>query len=250
VKRLEEVMGSRPKRFDVAGMHSDEVCGALGELTRTVEEIGRQVGLERITRVWGQNRPVRSADSFDADAQHFLASGVQFIDGCAKDLAPGLSKEQRQIRDRCNDLAGSMERVLVKRLEEQPAKTWSFVKVNVSPWVKEGQATLSMEKAVQAVKDMLRSHFDGSAWKAGMAQRDHDAWAMNADVHAEETVMSLPMSDGARSWEAFRDRVDVERLRSAEKGQHWPDINIDEDIDFSQVMNFRTTFRQRARQRM
>jgi hypothetical protein len=41
-------MGSRPKRFDVAGMHSDEMCGALGELARTVEEIGRQVGLERI----------------------------------------------------------------------------------------------------------------------------------------------------------------------------------------------------------
>ena len=38
--------------------------------------------------------------------------------------------------------------------------------------------------------------------------------------------MSLPMSDGARSWEAFRDRVDVERLRSAEKGQHWGDVNI------------------------
>ena len=114
------------------------MCGALGELARTVEEIGRQVGLERITRVWAQNRPVRSADSFDADADHFLASGVQFIDGYAKDLPPGLSKEQRQIRDRCNELAGSMEKVLAKRLDEQPAKTWSFVKVNVSPWIKPG----------------------------------------------------------------------------------------------------------------
>ena len=132
-------MGYKPKRFDVAGLHPDEVCGALGELARTVEEIGRQVGLERIMRVWAQNRPVRSAENFDADAQHFLASGVQFIDGCAKDLPPGLSREQRQIRDRCNELAGSMEKVLVKRLDEQPAKTWSFVKVNVSPWVNKGE---------------------------------------------------------------------------------------------------------------
>jgi hypothetical protein len=66
-------MGHKPRRFDVAGMHPDEVCGALGALARTIEEIGRQVGRERLTRVWAQNRPVRSAHSFDADAQHFLA---------------------------------------------------------------------------------------------------------------------------------------------------------------------------------
>ena len=139
-------MGSRPKRFDVAALRPDEVCEALGELARTVEEIGRQVGLERIMRVWGQDRPARSAENFDADAQHFLASGVQFIDGCTKDLPPGLSKEQRQVRDRCNELAGSMEKVLAKRLDEQPAKTWSFVKVNVSPWINQGEETLSMER--------------------------------------------------------------------------------------------------------
>jgi hypothetical protein len=124
------------------------------------------------------------------------------------------------------------------------------VKVNVSPWVKEGQATLSMEKTVQAVKDILRSHFDGSAWKAGMAQRDYEAWAVNSEVHGEETGRSLPMSDGARSWKAFHDRVEVERLRSAAKGQHWRDVNIDEDISFSEVMNFRATVRPRPRQRM
>ena len=44
-------MGHKPRRFDVAGMHPDEVCGALGELVKTVSEIGRQVGLENITRV-------------------------------------------------------------------------------------------------------------------------------------------------------------------------------------------------------
>ena len=236
-------------------MHPDEVDGALGELVKTVNEMGRQVGLEIITQVWGQNRPSPSAENFDADAQLFLASGVQFIDGCAKDLPTGLSRRQRQIRDRCNELAGSMEKVLAKRLDEQPAKTWSFVKVNVSPWINQGETLcmeemLWMEETVQAVKDLLRIHFDGSAWKAGMALRDYDAWAMNSEVHAEETGMYQPMSDGARSWKTFRDRVDVERLRSAEKGRHWRDINIDEDIDFSQVMNFRATFRQRPRQRM
>ena len=197
-------MGSRPKRFDVAGLHRDEVCEALGELARTVEEIGRQVGLERIMRVWGQNRPVRSAENFDADAQHFLASGVQFIDGCAKDLPPGLSKEQRQIRDRCDELAGSMEKVLVKRLEEQPAKTWSFVKVNVSPWVNKGEETLSMEKTAQTVKDLLRIHFDGSAWKAGMAHRAYWEWERKGPPNAKKPASTRQCrkarGHGIHSW--------------------------------------------------
>ena len=71
-------------------------------------------------------------------------------------------------------------------------------------------------------------------------------------MHAEceKTGIYPPMSDGARSWDAFMDRVDRERLRSAEKGQHWRDVNVDEDIDFSQVMDFAATVRPRPRQRM
>ena len=155
-------MGSLPKRFDVAGIHPDEVREALGELVKTVNEIGRQAGLERIAPAWGQSRPSRSEEHFDADAQLFLAVGVTFIDGCAKDLPSGLSGRQRQVRDRCSELAGSMEKVLIKRLDEQPAKTWSFVKVNVSSWVNKGEETLSMEKTAQAVKDLLRLHFEAA----------------------------------------------------------------------------------------
>ena len=36
-----------------------------------------------------------------------------------------------------------------------------------------GQTALSVEKTVQAVKDIARGHFEGSAWKAGMAQRTY-----------------------------------------------------------------------------
>ncbi len=242
-------MGHKPKRFDLAGMHPDEVCGALGELARTDQEIGRQVGLERITRVWAQSRPSPSAEHFDADAQLFLASGVQFIDGCTKDLPAGLSRQQHQVRDRCNELAGSMEKVLAKRLDEQPAKTWSFVKVNVSPWVR-GEETLSMEKTAQAVRDLLRLHFEGSAWKAGMAQRAYWEWERKLPAECEKTGIFPPMSDGARSWNSFMDRVDKERQCSELKGQHWRDVNVCEDVDFSQVMNFRATYRTRPRQRM
>jgi hypothetical protein len=241
-------MGRKPKRFD--GLPPDEVCGALDELAGTVEELGRQVGLERFTRVWAKNRPSRSSEHFDADAHHFLESGVQFINGCAKDLPTGLSAGQRQVRDRCNALAGSIEKGLVKRLEAQPARTWSFVKVTVSPWVYASEETLSMEQTVQAVKDLLRIHFDGSAWKAGMARRVYWEWERNLPAECEKTGIYPPMPEGARSWDSFMDRVDKERQRSADEGQHWRRVNVDEDIDFSQVMNFAATYRQRPRQRM
>jgi hypothetical protein len=243
-------MGYKPRRFDVAGMHPDEVCGALGELIKVVEAVGRQTGVEKIAGAWRNNRPMRFAENRDADVQQFLASGVRFIDGYKKELPLGLSTQQQQVRDRCNELAGSMEKVLVKRLDEQPAKTWSFVKVNVSPWVHRGQATLSMEKTAQTVKDLLRIHFDGSAWKAGKAQDAYWEWDRKVPAECEKTGVYPPMSEGARSWDSFMDRVDKERQRSAEKGQHWPDVNVYEDVDFSQVMNFAATYRPRPRQRM
>jgi hypothetical protein len=58
------------------------------------------------------------------------------------------------------------------------------------------------------------------------------------------------MPEGARSWQAFMGRVDNERLRSALKGEHWAHVDVNEGIDFSQVMNFAATYRQRPRQRV
>jgi len=83
-----------------------------------------------------------------------------------------------------------------------------------------------------------------------MAQRSYWGWARSAEVEAEKTGMYPPMPEGARSWHAFMSRVDNERLRSALRGEHWAHVDINEGIDFSQVMNFRATFRQRPRQRV
>ena len=210
-------MGSRSKRFEVAGLHRDEVCEALGELARTVEELGRQVGLERITRVWAQSWPLRSADNFDAEAQHFLASCVQFIDGCAKDLPPDLSKEQQQVRDRCNALAGSMEKVLVKRLEEQPAKTWSFVKVNVSPWVNKGEETLPLKRPFRRSGTFFAFTSTAAPGRPEWPRRAYDEWARKLDAECKKTGMFPPMPEGARAWNSFMDRADKERQRSEHK---------------------------------
>ena len=135
-----------------------------------------------------------AADNLDADVQQFMAQGVRILDRAKKELPVGLSGSHEQARDRCHMLANSMEKVLQKRLTDPAVKAWDYVKVNATAvTVKQpGQTALSVEKTVQTVKDIARGHFEGSAWKAGMAQRTYHLWARNAEEHAEKTGMYPP----------------------------------------------------------
>ena len=208
-------MGLRPKRFDVAGAHPDEVYGAVADLVRAVDEVGDQwahvEGFPRDLRPeaaqWRQTRPMRfAADNLDADVQQFMAQGVRILDRANKELPVGLSGSHEQARDRCHKLANQWKRCCRSACRTMPAaKAWDYVKVNATPvTVKQpGQTGLRVEKTVQAVKDIARRHFEGSAWKAGMAQRTYHLWARNAEEHAEKTGMYPPMPEGARSWHAF-----------------------------------------------
>jgi hypothetical protein len=239
--------GFKPKRFDVAGQHPDEVFGAVSDLVRVVDEVGQQTGVENVTQLWRQNRPMRHGDNLDADVQQFMAQGVRFIDGFKDKMPLGLNRSQQQVRDRCNELSGSMEKVLQKRLLESPAaKAWNYVKIKATPATvkQQGQTAVPVDKTVAAVKDILRSHFD-SAWKAGIAQRTYHLWARNAEEVAETTGMYPPMPEGARSWLAFMTRVDALREVSARQGRHWAHVDLNDGIDFAQVMNFRATYRPR-----
>ena len=83
-----------------------------------------------------------------------------------------------------------------------------------------------------------------------IARKVTTSWVKKAEALAEKTGMYPPMPVGARSWHAFMGRVDNERLRSALKCEHWAHVDVSEGIDFSQVMNFAATYRQRPRQRM
>jgi hypothetical protein len=244
--------GFKPKRFDVAGQHPDEVFGAVSDLVRVVDEVGKQTGVENVVRLWRQNRPMRHGDNLDADVQQYMAQGVRFIDGFKDKLPLGLSRSQQQVRDRCNELAGSMEKVLQKRLLESPeAKAWNYVKIKATPaTVKQpGQTAVTVDKTVATVKDLLRGHFD-SAWKAGMAQRSYWGWAKTAEVEIEMTGMYPPMTEGAKSWHAFMTRADALREWSARQGKHWAQVDLNEGIDFAPVMNFRATYRTRQKPRM
>ena len=132
----------RPRRFDVAGAHPDEVYRAVAEVASAVDEIGKQAigsqpferfaGMDRDVKTWRQNKPLRFGRNLDADVQQFLAQGVRIMDGFNEEMPLGLSDSHRQVRNRCNELARGMEKVLAKRPdEERPGDPWKYVKVRV-----------------------------------------------------------------------------------------------------------------------
>jgi hypothetical protein len=116
----------RPRRFDVAGSHPDEAWRAVAELVSAVDEIGKQwsevEGFPRDLRLeatrWRQKRPLRYGDNLDADVQQFITRGVRIMDRLNKELPVGLSHNQNKVRDRCAELARSMEKTLAQRPDE------------------------------------------------------------------------------------------------------------------------------------
>jgi hypothetical protein len=255
----------RPRRFDVGGAHPDEVYRAVAEVASAVDEIAKQAiasqssqryaGMDRDVQTWRQNKPLRFGRNLDADVQQFLAQGVRIMDGFNDEMPLGLSDSHRQVRNRCNELARGMEKVLARRPdEERPGDSWKYVKIRVTPVaVKQpGLTAWSVEKTTEAVRNGLRGHFEGSPWKAAKAQQAYARWAKNAEAVAEKTVGYPPMPEGARSWHAFVSRVDALRESSARRGEHWAQVDLNEGIDFSQVINRRPSFgaQQKPRMRM
>ncbi len=118
-------MGFRPKRFDVAGMHPDEAWRAVANITEVVDDMRKQfIGTPRIAEIntliwkWRENKPQRFANERDADVQRFLKRGVEIVDAVKQLMPLGLSRAQQQLRDRCDEIAKSMQKVLDKRPDE------------------------------------------------------------------------------------------------------------------------------------
>jgi hypothetical protein len=124
--------GWRPKRFDVAGAHPDEAWRAVSNISEAAEDIRKQfIGGPETAAVntmlwkWQQNKPKRFGNAPDREVQQFLAQGVRIMDALDKKMPLGLSNSQRQVRNRCDELAKSMEKVLARRPDEgfQPRRT-------------------------------------------------------------------------------------------------------------------------------
>ena len=123
--RKQDKAAWRPRRFDVAGAHPDEAWRAVSNISEAAEEIRKQfIGGPEIGAVntmlwkWQENKPLRFGNAPDREVQQFLAQGVKIIDGLEKKMPLGLSANQRQVRDRCDELAKSMERVLDRRPDD------------------------------------------------------------------------------------------------------------------------------------
>ncbi|HKN20675.1 MAG TPA: hypothetical protein VJX73_04630 [Terracidiphilus sp.] len=115
-------MGFRPKRFDVAGMHPDEAWRAVANIAETVDDLRKQfVGTAHAADVntliwkWRESKPRRFANEPDADVQRFLKRGVEIVDAVKERMPLGLSRAQQLVRDRCDEMAKSMQKVLDKR---------------------------------------------------------------------------------------------------------------------------------------
>jgi hypothetical protein len=128
-------MSFRPKRFDVAGAHPDEAWRAVDNIRTTVDDIRRQfIGSPQIgevnTMIWPyleiENRPMRFGNTPDAEVQRYLARGVELVDKLKAKMPLGLSRGQEQVRDRCHELAKSMQKVLDRRPDEEQRPRQTF----------------------------------------------------------------------------------------------------------------------------
>lgn len=119
----------RPRRFDVAGAHPDEAYRAVGDVFGAVGEMHRQysqssqspevkVKAKAKIEKWQASKPLRFGNCSDAQVQRFLAQGVRMMDAMKDKLPLGFSDGQRQVRNRCDELAKSMEKVLARRPDE------------------------------------------------------------------------------------------------------------------------------------
>ena len=120
----------RPRRFDVAGAHPDEAWRAVANISeavggdpQTVHRHAGNRGREHDALAMEAEQAFALRQRADAEVQRFLAKGVEIMD--AREDAVRFERRQRQVRNRCNELAKSMEKVLARRPDEQPRQRFS-----------------------------------------------------------------------------------------------------------------------------
>jgi len=255
---MSEKTGWNPKRFDVAGAHPDEAWRAVADIAETVEELRNRVGGEHFRqfpeaiaqiRAWQSGKPLRFGNARDADVQQFLERGVKIVDGLEMKLPLGLSERQRQVRNRCDELAKSMEKVLAKRPDEPlPFDPWQRVKINSEPAVAKGpgQRALTAGETRSKYVTALRGHFELGPRQAARAKAAYLAWEETAD----RLDLEGPISDSAKRWKRFTQYIETAQARSAAKGEIWASVDPVDGIDFSRALTPRPAFKSKPRMRM
>ena len=132
--------------------------------------------------------------------QQFLERGVKIMDGLETRLPLGLNRGQRDVRNRCDELAKSMQKLLDRRPDEQRFDPWQPVKINVEA-VKDGlQARETRVRYVLALKGC----FPRGPAQADRARTQYRVWEQNAERFHKDG----PMNEAARSWKRFTGVID------------------------------------------
>jgi hypothetical protein len=238
--------GFKLRRFDVAGAHPDEAWRAVSNIAEAVGEARQQAGgAEDNAKIgaWLSSKPLRFGNTRDADVQQFLERGVKIMDGLETKLPLGLSRGQRDVRNRCGELAKSMQKVLDRRPDE-PLRfdPWQPVKIRVEP-VKDGlQDRETRARYVLALKGC----FPRGPAQADRARAQYRVWEQNS----ERFHRDRPMNEAAQSWKRFMGVIDNMRSREQAKGVIWGRVDDVSGIDFRPALQARPVYQPKPKMRM
>jgi hypothetical protein len=241
----------RPRRFDVAGAHPDEVYRAVSNIAEAVKELGREVSgaaEEGKITLWLSKKPLRFGNVPDGDVQWFLERGVKLMEEL-KDRHPlGLSERQREVRSRCDELAKSMGRVLDRRPDEAlPFNPWRAVKIAVEGVPAENGKNMLLSIETRArYRLALNGCFPGGPAEADRARTQYRIWEENGERFQKDGSMN----EAAQSWKRFMGVIDNMRCRELAKGIVWGRVDDVNGIDFRPALTQRPTFKSKHRMRM
>jgi hypothetical protein len=244
--------GFKPKRFDVAGAHPDEAYRAVANIAEAVEDLRKQFGGEHFREfpeanakigAWQSSKPLRFGNARDADVQQFLERGVKIMDGLEMKLPLGLNQKQREIRNRCGELAKSMQKVLDRRPDEPLLfDPWRPVKINVEA-VKD---SMSARETRARYARALSGCFPRGPGQADRARTQYRVWEQNAERFHKEG----PMNEAAQSWKRFMGVIENMRSREQAKGVVWGRVDDVTGIDFKPALTARPAYQSKPRMRI
>jgi hypothetical protein len=245
--------GFRRKRFDVAGAHPDEAWRAVSDAADVVSEVrsalqarGEMCPEEAVSK-WLERKPMRYGNGRDEDVRRFLADGVELINEMG-DVNEGFSVRQAQVRDRCHELAKSMEKVLAQRADEaEPFDPWRPVKIRVAtePPTAGARALTAGETRARYVL-ALKGCFPRGPAQADRARAQYRVWEQNAERFHKDG----PMNEAAQSWKRFMGVIDNMRSREMTKGVEWGRVDDVTGIDFRPALTPRPAWQSKPRMRM
>ena len=178
--------------------------------------------------------------------QRFLAQGVQLMDGLKDKLPLGLSARQEQVRNRCNELAKSMEKVLAQRADEpEPFDPWRPVKISVETGRCRDGHPLSASETRDKYRLAMRGCFPRGPAQAQRARAVYRVW----EEKAERLGNNPPMPEAAKPWQRFLGVIENMKQRDQAKGMVWG--RVDEDgIDFRPALQPRPVYQSKPKMRM